>query len=200
MLTEDIYTAAEGDENLTDREYNQETASGIHFGRLDIEEVRFSKCRFTECNFSGCAFRNVTFENCDFSNCTFKNCYFFHTVLQDCKGDGADFSSSTLVITEVREGSYRFVNFALTLWDNCLIENSDLGEAFLSEVKLKKTKLEGVNLARCDFFKTMLKGIDLSGCVIDGITVSDTFREVQGVKLNPLQAVTIAQMLGVKFI
>ena len=51
-----------------------------------------------------------------------------------------------------------------------------------------------------DFFKTPLKGIDLSACEIGGIMVSDTYKELQGVKISPLQAVDIVHLLGVKII
>ena len=42
-----------------------------------------------------------------------------------------------------------------------------------------------------------MKGVDLSDCVIAGITVSDDFRELAGLKISPMQAVDIAALLGV---
>lgn len=44
----------------------------------------------------------------------------------------------------------------------------------------------------------MLRGMDLSTCEISGIMVSDHFQELKGVKIDPLQAVDIARMLGVQ--
>ncbi|WP_268753276.1 hypothetical protein [Dethiosulfovibrio salsuginis] len=42
--------------------------------------------------------------------------------------------------------------------------------------------------------------MDLSDCVIDGFSVSDDFRELKGAKLNALQAVGIASMMGIKVV
>ncbi|WP_257790929.1 hypothetical protein [Candidatus Formimonas warabiya] len=43
-------------------------------------------------------------------------------------------------------------------------------------------------------------GIDLSDCTIDGIMVSDTHIELRGAKVNTVQAVEIAQILGVRVV
>lgn len=57
-----------------------------------------------------------------------------------------------------------------------------------------------MNLSRVDFFKTQLEGIDLSDSNIEGIMVSDTFRELRGLKIGPMQAMDLVRFLGVKII
>ena len=56
------------------------------------------------------------------------------------------------------------------------------------------------DLAGTDFFRTPLKGMDLSECVIDGIMVSDQFTELAGVKVSLLQAAELARLMGVKIV
>ena len=70
----------------------------------------------------------------------------------------------------------------------------------MSEVKFKKITLNKVDLTKVDFFKTLLKGIDLSDCTIVGIMVSDTFTELRGAKVDMMQAIAIAQLFGVQVI
>ena len=196
----DLQRAIELDEVLFDKEYRGEVIEGLDFCRLEMESVRFVNCRLVGCDLSGCVFKQVTFEKCDLSNLKWKDGYFRDVSFRECKGDGSDFGRSSLINTVIQGGTYHYGIFSQTLWENSEILNSEFGDSFFSEAKFKKIRFDNVNLTRSDFFKTVLKGIDLSSCIIDGFMVSDTFREIKGVKLNADQAVVIAQMLGVKFI
>jgi len=196
----DLYHAINEDEILVQKEYVGEIIENLDFSKIDLEEVAFKGCTFASCDLAGCAFKQVQFEQCDFMNCTWKNGYFRDVLFLECKCDGNDFSHSSLTRTTFNMGSYHYANFSVTHWEDSGITNSEFGDAFFSEAKFKRIILDQVNLTRADFFKTILKGVDLSTCLIDGISVSDTFRELRGVKINAEQAVVMAQMLGVKFV
>ena len=45
-----------------------------------------------------------------------------------------------------------------------------------------------------------MKGLDLSDCTIEGILVSDQFKELAGVKVNLFQAAELAKLMGVKIL
>lgn len=196
----DLLRAIELDEVLFDKEYRDEVIDGLDFSRLELESVRFTNCRLIGCGLSGCVFKQVSFEKCDLSNLLWKGGYFRDVTFADCKGDGSDFSQSSMINTVIEGGTYHYGIFSSTLWENSEIRNTEFRDSFFSEAKFKKIRFDLVDLTRSDFFKTVLKGIDLSTCVIDGIMVSDTFREIKGVRLNAEQAVVIAQMLGVTFL
>ena len=70
--------------------------------------------------------------------------------------------------------------------------------AFMPESKFKRFSVVNTNLEKVDFFKTSLKGIDVSTCNIAGITVSENFNEIKGIQIDALQAADIAQLVGVK--
>jgi len=188
------------DEILYHQEYIGEQIEGLNFNRIDLEDVRFVKCRMTGCDFSSCAIKGVTFDRCNLSNCSWKNSYFRDTVFFECKGDGSDFSQSSFIHASINGGSYHYGNFSATLWKLSEIKNSEFEDSFFSEAKFKNTVFDQLNLIRTDFFKAQLKGMDLSSCLIDGISVSDTFKELNGLRLNVEQAVVIARLLGVKFV
>jgi uncharacterized protein YjbI with pentapeptide repeats len=85
--------------------------------------------------------------------------------------------------------------------ENCAILDCNFTEAFLSEIRLKKPTLKAVNFTGADFFKALLKGIDLSDCTIDGITVSDTRNELRGAIVSAGQAIELAaRILGIKIV
>lgn len=91
-------------------------------------------------------------------------------------------------------------NFGGSLFESCKVEMCSFREAFFSEVKLKKTKFMKSDFTKVDFFRTMLKGMDFTDSVIESIMVSDTYREVQGMKINMFQAAEIAKLLGVTIV
>lgn len=199
MLIHDIQEARDH-ESIEENNYEGETLVGKDCRKMEFMEVVFSKCRFVDCDFTATAFRKVRFEDCDFSNCRFHNGYFSDVTMSDCKGDGCNFSQSTFRRCQIIKGSYHYANCGFSLWDNCIIESADFSDSFFSEVKLKKTKISLTRLSRADFFKTSLRGMDLSDCLLDSIAVSDTYRELQGLKISPIQAMDLIQLLGVKII
>ena len=73
-------------------------------------------------------------------------------------------------------------------------------ESFITEAVIKRTKFKNTDLRYTDFFKTPLKGVDLSKCDIEGMSVSDSLKELKGLKISPLQSVEIAKMTGVEFV
>ena len=67
------------------------------------------------------------------------------------------------------------------------------------EVRFKKMTLRKVDSA-ARIFRTPLKDMDLSDCKIEKIILSDTFRELKGASINPLQAAELVRLLGVKVV
>lgn len=200
MLKEDMRRAAEEEEPLVHKHYEGEVLCIDSPLKIELDHVVFKKCRFEACDLSGSMFYHVTFLNCDFSNCRFQSCYFKDTEISGCKGDGGDFSQSTFRKTHVEEGCFHYANYEGTLWDSCRLKGCDFSEAFFAEVKFKKMQFEKVNLSKADLFKTKLEGMDLSDCNIEGIMISDTFRELRGLKISPWQAMDLVRFLGVNLI
>ena len=200
MLERDIAEALVGDEILRIKRYQNEVITDMSGVRLEFMDVKFEKCRFENCDFSGSSFYDTRFAQCDFSNCKFRDCYFKNTQFQDCKGNGSDFCRGTFVMSTIEKGSYHYVNCGDSSWDSCRFLECDFREAFFSEVKFKRTTFGNVDFTKVDFFKTTLKGIDLSDCIIDGISVSDTLNELKGVKINAMQAIEVVRLLGIKLV
>ncbi len=89
-------------------------------------------------------------------------------------------------------------NFAQTLWHDCGWKSCDLRQSLWMECKLDKWTAAKCDLAGVSFFRTPLKGLDLSTCDIDGITVSETFSELRGLAVGAHQTVELIRLLGVR--
>ena len=91
-------------------------------------------------------------------------------------------------------------NFTGSSWEGCSVRECGFRESFFSEVRFRKVRFEKSDLSKTDFFRTSLKDIDFSDSVIEGITVSEEHRELQGMKVNMFQAAELVKLLGVKVI
>ena len=190
--------AAQEEERLCGRVFSGGRIEKGHFPHLELEQVRLVGCVLTGCVFESGSFVGVTFERCELTGCRFENGYFRDSSLDGCRADGADFRRCTLRATALTGGSFRYANFANTLWDGCRVDNVSMRDCSFSESKRKACLFAGTDFTRADFFKSPLKGQDLTSCVIDGILVSDRFTELRGAQVTAEQAVALAAMLGVK--
>lgn len=198
MLEHCIAQAKLEDEEIRDLEFHHEILEGEDLSGLLFHTVRFDCCQFRNCHLSRASLEQVTFVNCDFSRCMLTDTYWRQVCVQDSRGDGANLGGSHLRECSFQNSSFCYANCSHTLWDSCTIQSCVLKGAFWSESKLKKLKLQQVGLTSVDFFRTPLKGVDLSDCTIDGMMVSDTFQELKGAKISAAQAVDIAVLLGMK--
>lgn len=165
--------------------------------KIECADNIFEKCVFNKVVFQKSYFKNCYFKNCDFSNCDFSNSTFSNCTFQNVKCLGTDFSEGVFKDTCIKECVFKYAVFTFSLFNVCDIEKSDMSEAYMDNCKLKKLILSDVNLIRANFYKTLLKGIDLRNCQIDGIILSTEAKELNGAVVEMFQAAELAKMLGV---
>jgi hypothetical protein len=165
---------------------------------IDYNCVEFDNCKLLGCNFDKAGFTNVRFKHCDISNCTFENGYFNQVEFISCKGVGSKFHHSILKHVSVTESNFSYSNFEHSKFQKVLLTASNFSNACLAEVTVKELELKEIEFNQCDFFKTALKGIDFRDCRIEGIIVSDTHKELEGVIVDTYQAAGLARYLGVE--
>lgn len=183
---------------IKDSVFSNETLTSFQAERIDFDHVHFEKCRFIQCDFSHASFLHVRMDSCDFSNCTFADSYWKECEIHACKANGAVFEHATLRNVSIIDTPCKYMNLSQALLDHCRITDCDLQDSALSQMKLKQTIFDNVDFRHSDFFKTPLKGVDMSSCRIEGILISDTFSELRGMKIDASQAPYIASCLGVK--
>ena len=107
--------------------------------------------------------------------------------------------------SSMQEVSFIGCNFQYANWDNSTLKTvqyteCDLQRAMLSECVFKNLGFAECRIVGTNFFKTKLKGIDLSTCHVEGLVLSDTFAELRGVKIAPVQTAELAGLLGVEIV
>lgn len=199
-LKEQLKRAEETGETLRGGTFANEVFTGLDLYKQDLEQMTFDHCRFVECDFTKAGFYECRFVGCDFSNLPFRESYWKQCTVTGCKGDGADFSMAVLRLGEIRDSSLCYANFFEAALEEMLFQDTRCRSAGFQKVKWKKVRLEKVVLSGAEFFRTSLKGVDLSDCEIDGITLSESLAELKGAKIGAHQAVDIARLAGVKII
>ena len=199
MNLESMLTEALNDEMLIkNAAFSSETLIDFDAERLDFDHVSFERCRFVNCFFSHASFLHCTFQSCDFSNCHFDDSFWRESEISGCKANGAVFEHTTLRMLTISNTPCRYINLSRSLLDRCQFSSCDFRESAFSEVQIQKSQFDNVDFCQSDFFKTSLKGVDLTTCKIEGILVSDHFQELRGLEISAEQAPYIAAFLGVK--
>lgn len=178
--------------------FSDEYITGEKLSGIDYNSIVFDHCRLLECSFQKAGFTNVSFKHCDLSNCDFENSYFNQAEFISCKGVGSKFQNSTIKQVLFRDSNFSYSNFEHSKIQKVGIYDSNFGNACLAECILKELALKNAVLDRCDFFKTPLKGMDFRESSIEGILLSETYKELLGAVVDTYQAAALARFLGVE--
>lgn len=207
ILPDPAELPVENGEGLKERKEEEETVSGVLIKNVFLEEADLSQMRFSSVIFEGCSFQeccfdkgeftDVRFRFCDISNCSFLDSYMNRVEFCDSKGVGVKLVGSTILHTLIGESNFAYSNFDASKLGYVHFEKSLLQGAFLTQCRCEHVKWSQVNLERASFFKTLLKGMDFTGSVIRGITLSDDCRELKGAVVDLYQAAELARYLGV---
>lgn len=200
MLEQILGDIRDNDEVIRGQVFSGEVLAELDLSGIEFEEVTFDHCRFINCDFSyGNLFR-TQFLSCDFSNCRFAKSYWNQSGISESKGDGAAFTESTFKCCEFRDSVFHYANLPQTQWEDIKMTGCSFGHASFQAAKFKRIEMRDVVLSGAEFFRSSLKGVDLSQCAIDGIWVSESMKELRGVKINPGQAVDLISLLGIEMI
>ncbi len=197
-LTTALLSAREEGEQLAGGTFARETAEGLDLSDLTFRRVRFDRCQFTGCDFSGAAFYECVLDGCAFSGCRFAVSFWKDSALSGCKAEGGDFRRARFKDCALSGLRLRYANFGAALWERCSLTDCDLTESGCQELKVARTVFQDVNLTQADLFRSVLKGTDLSGCVLVGVTLSASCQELRGAKIHASQAAVVARILGIE--
>ena len=200
MLSDDVLSTRECDASIENAFYEDEEIDAFSFERMEFSRVHFTRCKFQRCVFARAGFYDCIFEDCDISYSVFSDSYWRRCTLNAVKGVNADLHVAILRETVLNDCSLRCLNLTGAKLESVTFNRCMLMDSFFNELKTKQLKLNDCDLTRVDFFKTPLKGLDLSTCRISGIALSDDLHEIAGAKISSAQAVDIAVMLGVKIV
>ena len=174
---------------LTGVDLSCQVAAALLFEKASLRRVNLSQtrlpglravdARFDACDVSGAdwdkaRFRRVVWAECRLWGTALLQASFDDVLFEDCKAEKSVFAS----------GAFRSVRFT----------KCDLREASFQEADLTDVEFHECDLSRADLRGARLKGTDLRGSVIDDVQVG--VKELQGVVIEPAQAVVLAGLLG----
>ena len=173
---------------------------GESFYKLDLAGTRINRCRFQNCDFEKAAFVDVIFENCDFSNSDLSSAYFHRCQFQNSKCLGADFHEASFKEVTFTDTVLNYANMTGAMYENVRMEQCDLTEAAMSEIKHKKWTADRCSFYGTNFFRTMLRGFNFSENEMADIVVSESMEELRGSTISPVQALEAAKLLGMRIV
>jgi uncharacterized protein YjbI with pentapeptide repeats len=200
ILKNCIEKAMEDDYCIGNMTFENEKLMGFDISNIEFENVQFIKCDFKKCNFSRSRFYDVDFVNCNISLSDFSKTFLKKIRMLESNAVGGNFIESLIKEVEITNSILDYSNFSNSSFDNCVFDNCKFNESYFAESKIKKLKLTKVTFTGADFFKTSLKGIDLSDCIIDGIKISANFSELKGSKINSQQAIELVRVFDIEIV
>lgn len=168
---------------------------GIQLVGVDWKTCRASVCRFFQGSFYKGYLQNVIFDRCDLSGCDFRECVLSRVHFQQCKCTGANFADSGLNDVLFDNCILDHSVFTATRAKKLLFQQCRMSEAQMDELTGKDYRYDDCVLTKVNFHRTALKGLDLRSNDIDGILASAT--ELRGATVTPVQASSLARLLGV---
>ena len=188
---------AEGDALVTNTAF-----SGLELAYDDaqaatFDTVTFRSCLFEGVDFSGCTFRDVRFRSCRFIRCTMDRAWLNRCDLLDCSAPGLSLLQARLAGVALDASDLSYANLSECTVDRLVAHATRLVEAAMQRTRLRHVTLDGCDLTRLDVFGTPLAGIDVSGCTFAAPVLSSDYRELRGLTVSALQAMSLAELLGV---
>ncbi len=192
-------------ENLEEQFEDEDQLCGKLISNCMIEDQRSEKVNFKQIIFRNVTFKNVVFsradiedvkfENCDLSNMDLSGSIIHRVELENCKIVGSDLSDASFQNVVMNKCNGRYANFRFSHCKRVRFKESLLSFADFQCSEFTDVSLVNTDLRECQMSGTKLKGIDMSTCDIDGIGVR--IEDVKGAIISPLQAVSLARLLGV---
>lgn len=196
-LEEILIRNSEEDIPVDGGEFSSETAVCSADG-IEMIGVKLNACRLCGSSMERGYFKGTSFTGCDLSNVRFCESTFREVVFTNCKLTGAVFSESVFDRAEFVNCSGKY-----TVFSACELKKSAFRECSMPEIgfggaKFSAVKLSDNNFRQCDLVHAKMAGLDLSSCDIGGAVMIPA--ELKNVTVNYEQALTAAELLGIKIV
>lgn len=192
-----VYRSREEEYDIERVKFCGEHIEEEDFGDLNFDTVVFENCTLIGCRLKKADFKHILFKNCQLPGCSFAGSWFNHISFDNCQLVGTDFSQCSINNACFTDCTMAMANFTETKLEQCSITTCDLTDSFFANCRFKKLKLDRNQCVGTEFFKTKLKDIDFTTCILEGIKVSTENGELKGAKVNLFQAAELAKMLGI---
>ncbi|WP_257348741.1 pentapeptide repeat-containing protein [Pseudalkalibacillus decolorationis] len=168
--------------------------TGESIEKLCFEKVVFKNVTFQDVSFRFNDLTDVVFDKCDLSNADFGDAIVHRVEMKECKMLGMNLSGSTLRNVLFDECIGKLAAFGYSDCKNVKFQASYLCNADFYEAKFKNVAFDQCDLNEANLSGTILKGIDLSTCSFEKLTIS--IEKLEGCIISNEQAIGFAKALG----
>lgn len=188
--------AAAEEETLSGLTLEGLVLTGEDLSGLELRDVTLQRCRFPGCGWTGVSFTDVVFHTCDLSGGCFDAAFFLRAALTDCRA-----SAIRLQRCRMRQAKLEDCRLFEADFTGCKLQNTAFSRCKLEHARFPQSQFSQVSFAHCDliganFVHTLLKDVDLTTCVIDALTLSESCAELRGAVVDLWQAAGLARRLG----
>lgn len=191
-LAETLRNAVLDSCDITDSRFRGTAGRQDLYG-LGFERCCFRDCQLTDCDFTRTTLQDVLFERCDLSGLHFEDAGLHRVQFRDCRLLGTRFTGTLWDEVEVRDSVFDYAGFIRAEWRNCSLCGS-FRDSALSELSVKKTRVDGCDFTHADWTRAHIAGLDFSQAVIEGTLFS--LDGLQNVRVSREQASELARLLG----
>ena len=96
----------------------------------------------------------------------------------------------------MQDTNLNYANMSNTTFNNLKLKDTTLINSYMQDSILKNVKFDNIDFTEAQIFNTRLKDIDLSTCIIQGL--STTLVDIKGAIMNELQIMDLAYLLNIK--
>ncbi len=145
--------------------------AGIHFGKKDLERVRFSDSNFKNCNLRNGQLRDCHWRNSDLSGVDFRKADLRGCILDGCNLNGADLRHANLKGARIIDCNLFAANFDNTMLDKAVIDHCKMGAQSFHNASCKKLSFFSSDIIHgffdnADFTSAELRNIIFRGCTL----------------------------------
>lgn len=201
ILKEKELTPFEGKVLDSTEEYISFLFKDSNFSNTQSRSLSFDKSLFRKVLLQFSELNLLRVYDCQFINCDLSNTACTKAGMQRVEFEETKLTGFKLIETDVKDTVFKdckldYFQSMSSKYTRVVFKNCDLRYADFSGADLTGITFSGCDLTEVEFSRAKLQNTDIRGCIIDNIKVS--IQELEGAIVDASQAVTIAQLLGMK--
>jgi uncharacterized protein YjbI with pentapeptide repeats len=176
---------------LASADWSEQAADDLLFEQAQLKRVSLARTQLTTSQMI-----DVRCDVCDFAGAEWQKAHLLRIEWTGCRLVGLKLMESEIADAVFRDCNAEFALFWSSSFKAARFERCDLSNASFQDADLSGVVFKDCDLRKADLRGAKLLGADLRGSKLEGLNVG--IRELQGVIIEPAQAVHVVALLGVE--
>lgn len=185
-------------ELIDSEEIRESDWRGLEASGVRINDTLFDRVCLSETRFPGLKVRDVRIEHCDAANAEWRGLIAVRLHWNEVRLAGFRAIESDCKELVIESSDCRFAQFRFARLKKAVFRQCNLAEADFYGADLEGVRFEGCDLRQTDMSNANLMGADVRGSNIEGLRANAP--DVNGLIVDPAQAMQLAPLLGLKIL